>query len=97
MTGSACGPAWGTPLATRLALASADPLAADFVGTTIMGFDPNRILYLKAMAEAGMGQGDLGKIHIVGARLEDCRFKFKIHKEMADIYQLTSEAAGYRS
>ncbi|MBP1661748.1 MAG: hypothetical protein H6P95_2940, partial [Candidatus Aminicenantes bacterium] len=38
------GPAWGTPLATRLALASADPLAADVVGTTIMGFDPARIL-----------------------------------------------------
>jgi uncharacterized protein (DUF362 family) len=83
------GPAWGTPLATRLALASRDPLAADIVGTTIMGFDPARILYLKAMADAGMGQGDLAKIEIVGARLEDCRFKFKIHKEMADIYGLT--------
>jgi uncharacterized protein (DUF362 family) len=83
------GPAWGTPLATRLALACRDPLAADIVGTTIMGFDPARILYLKAMADAGMGQGDLAKIEIVGARLEDCRFKFKIHKEMADIYGLT--------
>jgi uncharacterized protein (DUF362 family) len=83
------GPAWGTPLATHLALASADPLAADIVGTTIMGFDPGRILYLKAMADAGMGQGDLGQINIVGARLDECRFKFKIHKEMADIYGLT--------
>jgi uncharacterized protein (DUF362 family) len=83
------GPAWGTPLATRLALASADPLAADFAGTAIMGFDPNRVLYLKAMADAGLGQGDLAKIRIVGARLDDCRFKFKIHKEMADIYGLT--------
>jgi uncharacterized protein (DUF362 family) len=83
------GPAWGTPLATRLALASRDPLAADIVGTTIMGFDPARILYLKAMADAGMGQGELAKIEIVGARLEECRFKFKVHKEMADIYGLT--------
>jgi hypothetical protein len=54
-----------------------------------MGFDPARILYLKAMAEAGMGQGDPAKIEVVGARLEECRFKFKIHKEMADLYQLT--------
>jgi uncharacterized protein (DUF362 family) len=83
------GPAWGTPLATRLALASRDPLAADIVGTTIMGFDPRRILYLRAMADAGMGQGDLAKIRVVGARLDECRFKFKIHKEMAEIYRLT--------
>ena len=86
------GPAWGTPLVTRLAVASADPLAADTVGTTVMGFDPNRILYLKAMADAGMGQGELGKIRVVGAPLDECRFKFKIHKEMADIYQLTERA-----
>ena len=83
------GPAWGTPLATRLALASGDPLAADVVGTTIMGFDPGRILYLKAMAEAGMGQGDLGKIRVIGAPLGECRFKFKVGKKMAEIYQLT--------
>ena len=55
------GPAWGTPLATRLALASRDPLAADVVGTTIMGFDPGRILYLKAMTEAGIGPGRSGQ------------------------------------
>jgi uncharacterized protein (DUF362 family) len=90
------GPAWGTLLATRLALASADPLAADFAGTTIMGFDPNRILYLRAMADAGMGQGDLAKIRVVGAPLSECRFKFKIHKEMADIYQLTEGLAPRR-
>ncbi|MCJ7487871.1 MAG: hypothetical protein MUQ25_17130 [Candidatus Aminicenantes bacterium] len=63
--------------------------SADVVGTTIMGFDPGRILYLKAMAEAGMGQGDLGKIRVIGAPLDECRFKFKVHKKMAEIYQLT--------
>ena len=79
------GPAWGTPLATRLALASTDPLAADVVGTTIMGFDPGRILYLKAMTEAGLGQGDSEKIRIVGAPLDECRFKFKVGEKMAEI------------
>jgi uncharacterized protein (DUF362 family) len=82
------GPAWGTPLATRLALASRDPLAADVVGTTIMGFNPGRILYLKSMSEAGMGQGDLGKIRVVGAPLDGCRFKFKVGETMAEIYKL---------
>ncbi len=84
------GPAWGTPLATRLALASRDPLAADVVGTTIMGFDPGRILYLKAMTEAGMGQGDLAKIQVLGAPLDECRFKFKVGETMAKVYQLST-------
>ena len=84
------GPAWGTPLATHLALASRDPLAADIVGTTIMGFDPGRILYLKAMTEAGMGQGDPAKIKVLGAPLDDCRFKFKVGETMAKVYQLNT-------
>ena len=88
------GPAWGTPLATRLALASRDPLAADIVGTTIMGFDPSRILYLKAMADAGLGQGDQAKIRMVGAPLDACRFKFKVGEKMAEIYQLSQGAGG---
>ena len=83
------GPAWGTPLATRLAVASVDALAADTAGTTIMGFDPNRILYLKAMAEAGMGQADPAKIRVVGVPLDECRFKFKAGEKMAEIYKLT--------
>jgi uncharacterized protein (DUF362 family) len=83
------GPAWGTPIATRLALASRDPLAADIVATAIMGFDPGRILYLRAMAEAGMGEGDPRKVRVVGAPLAGCRFQFKAHKKMAEIYKLT--------
>ena len=83
------GPAWGTPLETRLALASRDPLAADVVGTRIMGFDPGRLIYLKSMAEAGMGAFGADKISILGAPLDQCRFKFKSHKKMAEIFQLT--------
>ncbi len=83
------GPAWGTPLDTRLALASRDPLAADLVGTRIMGFDSSRILYLKAMAEAGMGAESLEAIPIVGTPLEQCLFKFKAGPKMTEIYHLT--------
>ena len=83
------GPAWGTPLDTRLALASRDPLAADLVGTKIMGFDSSRILYLKTMAEAGMGAGLVEKIPILGTPLEQCLFKFKAGPKMTEIYHLT--------
>jgi len=83
------GPAWGTPLDTRLAIASSDPLAADVVGARIMGFDPGRILYLKAMAEAGMGAEEEGAMQMVGTPMDQCRFKFKAGKKMSEIYQLT--------
>jgi len=82
------GPAWGTPIESRVALASLDALAADTVATQIMGFDPKRVLYLSAMTEAGMGQGEIEKIKVVGTPLNQCLYKFKPHQDMARLYQL---------
>jgi uncharacterized protein (DUF362 family) len=82
------GPAWGTPILSKVALASLDPLAADTVATRIMAFDPKRVNYLTAMAEAGMGQGDLGKIRLVGTPLDACLTKFKPNEKMAELYKL---------
>ncbi len=84
------GPAWGTPLKARLALASLDPVAADTVATKIMGFDPLRVLYLASMNEAGMGQGALDKISVVGTPLEQCLYKFRAHEKMAELYGLAA-------
>jgi uncharacterized protein (DUF362 family) len=84
------GPAWGTPLKARLALTSLDPIAADTVATKIMGFDPRRVLYLASMNEAGMGQGDLDKISVIGTPLDQCLYKFKAHEKMADLYGLAA-------
>jgi uncharacterized protein (DUF362 family) len=82
------GPAWGTPFDSRVAIASLDSLAADVVGTKIMGFDPQKILYLSAMTKAGMGQGDLAKIKVVGTPLDQCLYKFKPNKQVAEVYKL---------
>ncbi len=71
------GPSRGTPVDSRIALASADPLAADTLGARLMGFDAKKILYLSAMAEAGMGQGDIEKIRVLGAKVEECSYRFK--------------------
>ena len=84
------GPAWGTPLKTGLALASLDAVAADTVATKIMGFDPKRVLYLASMNEAGMGQGDLDKIRVVGTPLDQCLYKFKAHEKMTELYGLNT-------
>jgi uncharacterized protein (DUF362 family) len=83
------GPAWGTALPARVALASLDALAADTLATKIMGFDPRRVLYLASMNEAGMGQGDLDRISVFGTPLDQCLCHFKAHDKMAELYGLT--------
>ena len=60
------GPVSGTPVEAKVALASLDPLAMDTLATKMMGFDPAKIMYLTSMAEAGMGQGDLSKVQVLG-------------------------------
>lgn len=80
------GPVGGTPVEARVALASTDPLALDVLTTKMMGFDPTQIMYLSAMAEAGMGQGDLTKISVLGTPVEQCQYKFKISPQLEGVY-----------
>jgi uncharacterized protein (DUF362 family) len=82
------GPVWGTPVDARVALASMDPLAMDILATKIMGFDPSQIMYMTAMAEAGLGQGDLDKINVLGTPLSRCQYHFKPHRRMTEPYGL---------
>jgi uncharacterized protein (DUF362 family) len=81
------GPAWGTPLEAKVALSSTDPLAADTIATKIMGFDAQKILYLQAMRQGGLGQGDPEKITLLGTPLDQCLYKFKPNKRLADFYK----------
>jgi uncharacterized protein (DUF362 family) len=71
------GPSRGTPVDSRIAVASVDPLAADVLGARLMGYDSKKILYLSSMTEAGMGQGNLEKIRVLGNRIEECSYRFK--------------------
>ena len=82
------GPAWGTPFDARLAIASRDAVAADTLAAKVMGFDPQKINYLSAMKEAGMGQGDLEKIKVLGTPLDQCLYHFKVDEKTAEIYKL---------
>jgi uncharacterized protein (DUF362 family) len=84
------GPTGGTPVDTRLALASLDPLALDTLTTKLMGFDPTQIMYLNAFAEAGMGQGDFDKIEVLGTPAEECQFHFKAHRKLIEPYGFAS-------
>ena len=84
------GPTGGTPVDARIAMASLDPLALDTLATKLMGFDPSQIMYLASMAEAGMGQGDLSKVEVLGTPAEQCQFHFKPHRKLVEPYGLTS-------
>ena len=82
------GPIGGDPVDARIALAGLDPLALDTLTTKIMGFDPTQVLYLSAMNEAGMGQGDLDKINTFGTPLDQCQYKFKASPRLLEAYNL---------
>ena len=84
------GPTGGTPVDTRLAFASLDPLAMDTLATKLMGFDPTQIMYLTSMAQAGMGQGDLKRIEVLGTPADQCQHHFKAHRKLIEPYGLTS-------
>jgi uncharacterized protein (DUF362 family) len=83
------GPAWGTPFAARVALAGTDPLAVDVTATRVMGFDPKSVLYLSAMADAGLGQGSPDRIRMTGTPLEQCRYKFRANSRLIGLYGLS--------
>ncbi len=66
------GPVDGTPVDHKVCVASMDWLAADRVGTELMGVDASKIGYLTYCAHAGdRGQGDLSKIEILGPPIKD--------------------------
>jgi hypothetical protein len=58
----------GTPLPSRIALASADHVSAYRVAVEPMGIDPEWIGYLKNRGALGLGQYDPARIDIVGPR-----------------------------
>ena len=68
---------------SRVAIASTDVIAADRVGVECMGIDFANVGYLNYCADAGLGQGDLEKIEIVGSDIKSCIKQFR----MADSFE----------
>lgn len=58
------GPLRGTPVASRVAIASTDLVAADRIGVEAMGVNPSWPGYLQYCCDAGLGQYDLTKIDL---------------------------------
>ncbi len=63
------GPVGGTRVEHRVCVASLDWLAADRVAVALMGIDYAKVGYLNYCAQAGLGEGDLQKIEVLGEPL----------------------------
>jgi uncharacterized protein (DUF362 family) len=74
------GPIRGTPVPSRLAIASTDFVAADRIGVETMRVNPAWPGYLQYCCNAGLGQYDLAKIDLRGsASLSEVRKTYKLH------------------
>ena len=76
------GPVMGTPVASKLAIASTDFIAADRVAVECMGVDPNWVGYLRYCAQVGLGNYDLGKIDIRGPQIASVRKKYRMNADV---------------
>jgi uncharacterized protein (DUF362 family) len=76
------GPVSGTPVPHRIALASTDFLAVDRVGLECMGIDASWPGYLNYSYQGGLGQYDLAKIDVVGAKIAEVQRKYRLHADV---------------
>ena len=76
------GPGSGTPVPSRIAIASTDYVAADRVGVETMGINPAWIGYLLYCWQSGVGQYDINKIDIEGEKLAAVRRTYRLHNDI---------------
>jgi hypothetical protein len=74
------GPMHGEPVNLGLIVASMDTVAADAVGASIMGVDPQEVGHIRMAAEQGLGCSDLSEIDVVGKTIDEVRRPFQIAK-----------------
>lgn len=76
------GPTDGSAVASHVAIASTDFIAADRVGLEVMGINPGWVGYLCYCGQAGLGQYDLDRIQIVGTPLASVQKKYALSPDM---------------
>lgn len=76
------GPSSGTPVPSRIAIASTDFVAADRVGVEAMGINPDWMGYLKFCSEFGIGEFDLSRIDVRGEKIDAVRQKYRLHADI---------------
>jgi uncharacterized protein (DUF362 family) len=76
------GPGEGTPVPSRLAIASTDYIAADRVALETMGINSRWVGYLVYSGQVGLGQYDLAKIDVLGATIASVKRNYRLHTDI---------------
>jgi uncharacterized protein (DUF362 family) len=76
------GPSSGTPVPSRVAIASTDYIAADRVGVETMGINAAWLGYLLFCWQCGLGQYDINKIDIEGETIASVRRSYRLHNDI---------------
>ncbi len=76
------GPNSGTPVASRIALASTDFVSADRIAAETMGINPDWLGYVKYCGSIGLGQWDAAKIQVIGANVADVKKAYRMHPDI---------------
>ncbi len=76
------GPTSGTPVNSRLAIASTDYIAADRVGLEVMSINSQWPGYLVYCGQMGLGQYDLSKIDVIGSSIASVQKKYRLHSDI---------------
>ena len=76
------GPVQGTPVPSKVAIASTDFVAADRVAVECMGVDPNWVGYLRYCGQVGLGNYDLGKIDVRGPQIASVQQKYRMNADV---------------
>lgn len=79
------GPQWGDNIRHNVVVAGADPVAADAVGSAVMGFNPLDLDYLYYAAHKGFGTLDLGQIALAGGPIDPVYRRFRSAAGRKDI------------
>jgi uncharacterized protein (DUF362 family) len=77
------GPWGGEVVDHGVSIAGTDFVAADRVGIELMGIDPAYLKYLEWCGAAGMGNWDMGRIDVEGARIRDIAREYRLHEDIA--------------
>jgi len=78
IAGNGPGPRTMKPVVADYILASGDQVAIDAISSKIMGFNPMEIDYIKLGDEAGLGNGKLENIEVVGEDVSDVNLGFEV-------------------
>jgi uncharacterized protein (DUF362 family) len=76
------GPNSGTPVPSRIALASTDFVAVDRVAAETMGIDPEWLGYVKYSSHLGLGQYDSARIDVIGPQVAEVKKQYRMHPDI---------------